>query len=177
MAAPSKMRSIEVLQAFRKGIAIRNSKVDDEVKVFMNPFSGTIDCENCQFRSLATTGAQLETLVRFIRCSFESLDFYATYFAGGLIMEQCTIDNELTFQSGGHNKHPIMISDTTFNSFVDFEDCWFTGPIRLQNVRFAMGTNLLGNEHTPLAVRFDVPPDLEDVRGELRKDTYQTGPR
>jgi len=72
--------------------------------------------------------------------------------------------------------HPIIIRNTRFDSFVDFEDCWFTGPTRFENVVFAQGTNLLGNLDTPMAVSFDFKPKILNVDGTLNINTYNSQP-
>jgi len=91
-----------------------------------------------------------------------------------MVMQGCVVHEFVRFQSGGHNdEHEFAIIDTRFESFVDFEDCWFTGPFRLENVTFAAGTNLLGNLDTPVPVSFDVPPIITNTRGTLDMDTYR----
>jgi len=110
----------------------------------------------------------------FTKCGhLRFLDFYAAYFLCGFTMDQCVVEEQLSFQSGGHNDNGVFrISDTTFRSFVDFEDCWFTGSLHLQNVTFEKGTNLFGNKNTPMEVSFDVTPELANVSGSLDLNTF-----
>jgi len=90
-------------------------------------------------------------------------------------MDGCVVSDHVTFQSGGHNDkdHPFAIINTHFDSFVDFEDCWFTGSFRLENVVFTQGTNLFGNKDTPMAVSFDFEPQVANVQGTLNINTYK----
>jgi len=158
---------------FHKSQLVRDVHVPDKLVIPAKLFGGTIDCAGCHFTHVSAVCAYLENHVRFVECQFDYLDLYATYFLKGLIMEQCAVVDRVVFQSGGHNDDSLIsISDTRFESFVDFEDCWFTGPVRLHNVTFNQGTNLLGNKNTPMAVSFDIEPELVNVLGDLAIDTY-----
>jgi len=130
-------------------------------------------CEECEFLELVATCVVFESHVTFLNCQFTKLDFYGAYFLSGLTFRGCTVKKSLSFQSGGHNnERAFSIFDSNFESFVDFEDCWFTGPLHVENVVFAAGTNLLGNNNTPMEVEFKTTPVFTNVTGKLDTDTY-----
>lgn len=108
-------------------------------------------------------------------CRVEQLDLYATYFHGGLRLEDCVVACPVVFQSGGHNRAPVAFVDVHFLESVDFEDCWFTGELLLRRVVFAKPTNLLGNRGTPVEVTFDHAPVLDEVTGRLDLHTFGRG--
>lgn len=164
------MNAAEALHHFDTSAPLRDVAIDDELST--DP-AGAIDCLRCSFSSFSTPCVQFFNSVHFDSCTFRLLDFYAAYFFCGLTIENCSVVQRCSFQSGGHNDHgDITIRDTVFKSFVDFEDCWFTGAICLENVSFQAGTNLLGNRKTPVEVAFDIPPKISDVAGDLYVDTY-----
>jgi len=161
------------MEMFRKSQPLRHADVADQLVIPAMEFDGAINCDECHFARFSAPCALLQNPVRFTDCRFDFLDLYATYFLKGLIIERCVVADRVTFQSGGHNNDaPITICNTRFESFVDFEDCWFTGPFSLHNVTFNNGTNLLGNQNTPMAVSFDVAPEFVDVIGDLAMNTY-----
>jgi hypothetical protein len=63
-----------------------------------------------------------------------------------------------------------VLERTTFGGFVNFFDCWFTGPVVIRRCRFEGGTNLLGNGGQSVAVQFDVPPAIEENLRNLGVD-------
>lgn len=95
--------------------------------------------------------------------------FLGTYFHAGLLIENCSFKREVDFQSGGHNciDKPIIIRNSKFHKFVNFLDCWFSGPIEVQNCCFKQGTNLLGNQGQPYQVQFDLTPVIKGNYGVL----------
>lgn len=167
------MNADAAIQSFRDAKSISDAHIIDHVAIAADTFRGLVHCNHCRFAKFTAPCTHFDKTVTFANCQFEYLDFYATYFFKGLVINECRVSNQLTFQSGGHNgkEHTFAITNTRFDSFVDFEDCWFTGPFRLQNVVFACGTNLLGNQNHPLAVRFDLPPEIANVEGALDVNT------
>lgn len=164
----------EALALLQRSEPIRDRRISDVVAVPPDSFGGRVDCERVNFASLTTICTMFHEPVRMVDCHFENLDFYAAYFLQGLLMTGCTVRGRVQFQSGGHNNDgAVQIIDTQFNGFVDFEDCWFTGPVQLRNVSFDAGTNLLGNADSPVTARFDVAPELENVVGELDSRTFR----
>ncbi len=72
------------------------------------------------------------------------LDFYATYFLGGLEMRNCIIKDFATFNCGVHNLFPneFIIDNCSFECYVDFFDVYFEGTTLITNNKFRKGTNL-----------------------------------
>jgi hypothetical protein len=90
----------------------------------------------------------------------------------GLTIANCTVA-EPQIMFGGHNKDgSVLIQDSAFQSFADFYDCWFMGPVILKNVRFEKGSNLLGMVGEPYQVKFDVEPVMENIFGNLHSDGH-----
>ena len=174
-SAKNPMNAEAVIQSFCDARPIRNKNITDRIALKPDLFSGVVKCRGVRFASFAATFTFFDEPVTFENCQFVHLDFYATYFLKGLTITDCIVNDRLTFQSGGHNykELSITITNTRFDSFVDFEDCWFTGPFTLQNVIFAQGTNLLGNQNNPMAVSFDFEPKITDVEGKLDVNTYK----
>ncbi len=111
--------------------------------------------------------------VTISNCTVSDLNVYSTSFLSGLCIQNCRIKPQVTFQSGGHNKLPILIADTSFDSFCDFEDCWFMSDVIIRNVIFAKGTNLTGNKGTPVEVSFDGKLIVENVTGPIDVGTFR----
>ena len=134
-----------IIQSFRDSRPLRDLHVADSLSIAPDTFQGEIKCIQCQFSRFEAICTVFNNPVSFTGCHFDVLSFYAAYFLKGLEIDGCEISAPLTFSSGGHNSKsmPITITNTRFKSFVDFEDCWFTGPLRLENVEFMQGTNLL----------------------------------
>ena len=105
-------------------------------------------------------------------CKIILLDIYGVYFFEGIEISNCKVMSDVMWQSGGHNKKKIIISNTIFKGFVDFEDCWFENDIIFQNVCFEKGTNLKGNIGTPVEIIFDGEVILENVTGEMDVNTF-----
>jgi len=106
-------------------------------------------------------------------CRIRELDCLAAYFNSGLRLVNSTIDCPAMFQSSGHNKQPVEFVDVTFLDNVDFEDCCFDADVVFKRVRFARGTNILGNKATPVAVTFEGELMLTDVEGALGLNTFE----
>jgi len=95
--------------------------------------------------------------------------FYACYFVAGLRITNCHFYGSLDFQSGGHNKngHEFRLERSQFDGFVNFFDCWFEGPVVINQCNYLFGTNLLGNKDQPFEVTFDQEPLIENTIGDL----------
>ncbi len=107
------------------------------------------------------------------KCTIVDFDVFGMYCLGGLHIHDCIIRCEVSWQSGGHNHEPIVIENCVFEKFVDFEDCTFDSRVILRNVHFKGGTNLFGNQSTPVVVIFAVPPLLDNVSGDINLDTFR----
>ncbi len=169
------MNAEAVIQSFGDARPIRDKTITDRVAIAPDTFRGAVNCEGVRFSSFMATCTCFDEPVTFANCQFDNSDFYATYFLKGLTVADCNVKDRLLFQFGGHNHQemPMAITNIRFVSFVDFEDCWFTGPFTLQNAVFAGGTNLFGNQNSPLAVSFDFEPTIADVQGKLNANIYK----
>ena len=116
---------------------------------------------------------QFSAEVEIRNCRVVRFNLFGTYFLAGLRILQCHFDCPVNFQCGGHNTSEILLSDCTFEEFVDFEDCYFDSIVILERIVFRRGTNLLGNKGTPVEVTWSTPPKLVEVQGELECSTFR----
>jgi hypothetical protein len=128
--------------------------------------------EDCILEYFSGSATQFEKPVRLLNCHFKQCQFIFSYFLGGLTIENCTFENYLDFQAGGHNKNgkPVIITGNQFLGFVNFFDCWYEDEIIIRNNNFQKGTNLLGKPFN-IPVTFDVLPIIEENEGQLNLDT------
>jgi hypothetical protein len=105
-------------------------------------------------------------------CRIKEFDVFGMYCFSGMGIHDCEFDCIINWESGGHNRKPIIIANCVFNRFVSFEDCYFEDEVILKNVVFAEGTNLLGNKGTPVRVGFDKILVMEAVTGEVDVNTF-----
>jgi len=124
--------------------------------------------ENCIVDNLVAVGTEFKEPVRLINSFFKNCNFYASYFTKGLIIDNCTFDNYLEFQAGGHNKNgsPVIITNNNFKDFVNFFDSWYESGVTISKNKFQKGTNVLGNPNN-ISVTFDVEPIIKDNIGQL----------
>ncbi len=127
--------------------------------------------ENCFIESFSAIGQRFEKQVTLKNCHFRECQFTFAYFFGGLIIDNCTFQNCLDFQAGGHNKtgNPIKMTNNNFGGFMNFFDCWYENEVEIMNNKFHKGTNLLGIVHGIL-VSFDIEPVIKDNVGQLDFD-------
>ena len=128
--------------------------------------------ENCTLEYFSGSATQFKKPVRLINCHFKKCQFVFSYFLSGLLIDNCTFDDDLDFQAGGHNKDgkPVIITDNQFVGFVNFFDCWYESEIIIRNNNFQKGTNILGKPFN-IPVTFDVTPIIENNKGYLNLDT------
>ena len=168
------MNQHDALDQMRKSRAVRGIRCENTVVVPPDAFDGLVDFTDCQFADFRADCAQIFSPVKFENCTFDSVSFHGAYFLGGFVMRNCVVNGRLGFECGGHNDNgEFALVDSRFDKLVDFEDCWFTGPFRIDKVELRDGSNLLGNEGTPVAVTFDVPPTVKSVTGRLDCNTYK----
>ena len=124
--------------------------------------------ENCIVENLFAIGQQFKKRVKLTNCHFKNCDFTFVYFLGGLTIDNCTFDNYLDFQAGGHNKidNPVIITNNDFKDFVNFFDCWYENEVIICKNNFHKGTNLLGKPFN-IPVTFDKEPIITDNIGQL----------
>lgn len=126
--------------------------------------------ENCIIEYFSGSVTQFEKPVRLINSHFRKCQFVFTYFLGGLTIDNCTFDNYLDFQAGGHNKAECLeIINNNFKGFVNFFDCWFENEVTISDNIFDKGTNLFGNPNN-IPVTFDKEPVIKDNVGRLDFD-------
>jgi hypothetical protein len=142
-------------------LKIENTQIWDNEVVF----------ENCIIENFSGSVTQFGKPVRLVNCHFKKCHFAFTYFLGGLTIDNCTFDNYLDFQAGGHNKtgNAIIITNNDFKDFVNFFDCWYENEVVLSKNKFHKGTNLLGKPHN-IAVTFDTQAIIKDNIGQLDLD-------
>ncbi|QOW09897.1 hypothetical protein Q73A0000_05740 [Kaistella flava (ex Peng et al. 2021)] len=124
--------------------------------------------ENCLIEYFSGSVTQFEKQVQFINCNFKNCQFVFTYFLGGLTIENCTFDNYLDFQAGGHNQkgNSIIIANNDFKGFVNFFDCIYEDDVIIENNKFQKGTNLLGKPFN-IPVTFSIKPFIDKNVGQL----------
>lgn len=156
----------------KDGQPLTNVYVDGELKIEVNDnWDKVVAFENCIVESFSAIGQQFEKPVKLINCHFKNCQFTFAYFLGGLIIDNCTFDNYLDFQAGGHNKkgNPVIVTKNEFIGFVNFFDCWYENEVTISNNKFHKGTNLLGKVHN-IPVTFDMYPTIKDNIGQLDLD-------
>lgn len=165
------MKASEAAALLRDNRKLRHARVTKPIK-FIDEVEHEIHCTDCHFEMFDAGFARFKGHVRFKRCTFQNCSFYSAYFSKGLHVSACEFDTGVQFASGGHNAKDcnFEIRDSVFHGFVDFEDCWFNGPVIIDSVDFRDGTNLLGNVNTHLQVTFDFAPIIENTQGQLDID-------
>lgn len=144
--------------------------------IFEEDVCRTLSFQNDADFCFAARMVQFTELIEIRQCRVKEFDVFGMYCGNGLVIQDCEFDCAVDWESGGHNKSPIIIENCVFNRFVSFEDCYFENEIILKNVVFSQGTNLLGNKNTPVRVGFDKVPVLENVTGELAVNTFDRTP-
>jgi len=165
----SKERAIDFL---KEGHSLTDVYVNGELRIVVpDKWEKEVLFENCIIESFSGINTQFNEPVRLLNCHFKKCDFTFTYFLGGLTIENCTFDNYLDFQAGGHNKagNPVIISNNDFNDFVNFFDCWYESEVKINDNNFNKGTNLLGKVHN-IPVTFDIKPIIKNNIGQLDLD-------
>jgi len=153
----------------KEGRPLTGIYVDGELKIETSDTWGKeVVFENCIVEYFSGSVTQFDKPVRLINSHFKKCQFVFTYFLGGLTIDNCTFDNYLDFQAGGHNKtgNPIIITNNNFKDFVNFFDCWYENEVTICNNKFHKGTNLLGKLHN-IPVTFDIEPIIKDNIGQI----------
>ena len=114
------------------GLPLNDFCIDGTIKI---EISGSWDkeviIENCIIENFSGSVTEFDKPVKLINTHFKNCQFTFSYFVGGLTIDNCTFDNYLDFQAGGHNKpeNPIVIKNSEFYDFVNFFDCWYNRKI------------------------------------------------
>ena len=154
------------------GLPLIDCYIDGEIKIETDEtWNKEVIIENCIIEYLSGNVTQFDKPVKLINSHFKKCQFMFTYFLGGLTVNNCTFDNYLNFEAGGHNKKnkPITIINNDFLGFVNFFDCWYENEVTICNNNFQRGTNLLGKPHN-IPVTFDIEPINKDNIGQLNLD-------
>jgi hypothetical protein len=169
------LNAAEVYNLMRQNLPIQNVSVNETVDLIghfsdRDLFPYGISFINSNINDLKLTLLMFNKHVLLKNCIFNNADFYASYFLGGLTIDNCTFENGIHLMtSGGHNKplQKVIIKNTMFKGFVDMSDAWFEGPIEISGCIFIKGSNLLGNIDTPIQVKFDYKPTILNNSGKL----------
>lgn len=170
---PKRNISIErATDLINDGLPLVDFHIDGQINVsIIGKWEKEVTIENCIVESFRGPGTQFEKQVKFVNSHFKDCNFIGAYFSSGLLIDNCTFDNYLDFQAGGHNKpvNPIVITDSIFFDFVNFFDCWFQSDVIIKNNVFQKGTNLLGKPNG-MTVTFEVNPIIENNKGQIDND-------
>lgn len=134
-----------------------------------NDFNTELVFRNCTIGSFQAATLLLGKHVTFENCSIGFLSCFATYFFGGLRIENCVVKEESSFDSGVHNldPHAFEIIGSTFEGFVEFFDVLFLGPVNISRNQFKAGTNLLRYLKVPYGIAEGIPCVTEGNVGEM----------
>lgn len=167
----------EVLDLLRAGQEVRAVHLDEklDLTVLATRVSGgdevrtPIRFRHCRLGMVGLLDVQFYGHVGFEDCDIDYLEGYAAYFFAGFSLVRCVVAQGAAFQHGGHNRGgtAFFLADTRFKDAVHFRGSWYEGPVIVRNRQFAYGCDVLAGEGQPWRVRFDVPPVLEDNRGNL----------
>ncbi|MEM6260963.1 MAG: hypothetical protein AAGI38_00540, partial [Bacteroidota bacterium] len=128
--------------------------------------------KNCELDLLSCVSVTFKKTVKLVNSHFHDCHFTFSYFLKGLKIDQCTFDDYLDFQAGGHNKEgcTITLNNNHFNGFVNFFDCWYESDVLIKGNNFTKGTNLLGKPNN-IPVSFDKRLIMANNIGKLDFDT------
>jgi hypothetical protein len=156
----------------KDGQPLTDCYIDGQIKIETSEtWDKEVIIENCIVEYFSGSATQFEKHVRFINSHFKKCQFSFTYFSSGLTIDNCTFDNYLDFQAGGHNKNgkEIKITNNNFLDFVNFFDCWYQDKVTISDNKFNKGTNLLGKPNN-IPVSYDIEPTIMDNVGQLDFD-------
>jgi len=174
--------ALEIYNLIKQNLPVQDVVVSETIDILgyfgdRELFPYKIAFKNCNITDLKSNFLMFKEKVLINNCIFKQSDFYASYFLGGLTIDSCTFENNISLMtSGGHNKSPtkVIIRNTLFKGFVDMSDAWFEGPVEISGCNFIKGSNLLGNNDTPVQVKFDYKPSLLNNSGKLDINDFQT---
>jgi hypothetical protein len=143
--------------------------VNGKLKIEVNEtWDKEVVFKNCVLENFSAIGQQFSKPVKLTHCHFKNCHFAFVYFLSGLTIDNCTFDNYLDFQAGGHNKigNSVILTNNIFKDFVNFFDCWYENEVIINNNEFRNGTNLLGKPNN-ISVTFDKEAIIKDNIGQL----------
>ena len=160
----------DVIQIIQSSRVVKNLIMDEEIELIgIDNFEHAIRIENCVISKWSGSSTQFTKLVEFYNCHFDSCSFMFTYFLAGFKITNCTFEKYIDFQAGGHNAEScaVEINKNTFNSYVNFFDCWYHDPVLMTDNEFKKGTNILCGTNKVLTT-FVLSPIIENNRGNLK---------
>jgi len=92
----------------------------------------------------------------------ETLLLHSAFFEGGFTIENCIVKNHIQYEMGGHNKKPVRIINSIFESLFVFFDCVFVSDIVIKNNIFLEGSTLFNGTNS-----FEISPNTENNVGAL----------
>lgn len=110
----------------------------NEELIIQNSFIDLLDFSNVEFKYN----------VKICQCIIGELKLNATWFIEGFELVNCIIQNQIQFEMGGHNKHPITIENNIFMNLFVFFDCWFMSDIYVNHNVFLKGCTLKNSYNT-----------------------------
>jgi hypothetical protein len=148
---------------------VKDVSISGIINFSNDSFDHAITFHNCTIKNFQGTNIQFNKQVSFINCKLNICDFSFAYFIGGLEIINCTFENYLDFQCGGHNKsqYHIRLENSIFKGFVNFYDCTYDGPFLVIRNDFQKGTNILGNKNLPYETSFKLTPVIDFNKGAL----------
>jgi hypothetical protein len=159
----------EALQVLRQSNRLDDFHVGGRLHINLigDPITFPLSISNCVLDEFYSPVVWYREPVEIAGCTFKNAFIHAVYFIKGLSCRDTDFLGQIDWSAGGHNSidTPVLFERVKFHKFVDFFDCWFTGPVVLRNVEFLEGTNLMNPDHG--WVNFEVPPVLENVRGRV----------
>lgn len=134
-------------------------------------FNTELHFDNCSIKSFNATVQVLGRLISFKDCKIGGIYCHAAYFFGGLVMENCVVNEPSTFDCGVHNQNPneFVIDNCIFNGHLDFFDVYFEGPVRIINNNFRQGTSIALYLAVPYGIKEGLSFTLEANIGQLDK--------
>jgi|GEM_PF-640710 len=152
--------------------------IDLHVKGTLNLYSlkeqikSELIMQNCIVEDLVSPSIEFEHPVRITGSTIVKCSFNYAYFLAGLTIDHSTFNSYVDFEFGGHNQNnsPLTITNSTFEEFVNFFDCWFKSEVIISHNHFVKGTNLLGNMDDSYRTHFEVEPVIENNRGAIDLD-------
>ncbi|TWR27751.1 hypothetical protein FPZ42_00625 [Mucilaginibacter achroorhodeus] len=159
----SALRAIDLIN---EGIPIVDTYVQGNIDIsFVNSVK-ELSFFNCIVESFLAEGVEFAAPMKLINTHFKSCQFRYAYFLNGLTIENCVFDQNLSFESGGHNQpnYPVIIKGNVFNDRVDFFDCWFRSSVIVTENNFLKGTNIQSKNQM---ITFDIEPTITNNIGDL----------
>lgn len=167
-----KISAEQAFDLLKEGQSISDALIYGVLRIEVNGnWEQELVFENCVFEFFSGSVTHFAKPVRFSNCRFKNCQFVFSYFLAGLFIENCTFEQYLDFQAGGHNKAGALVElkNNHFEGFVNFFDCWYESEVRICDNRFEKGSNLLGSPKN-IPVRFDVTPLINNNNGSLDHD-------